>query len=203
MTDPSDVEARIQTACRAGDHAAAATLAIERYGGEILAFLIARLRSRSTAEEVFSMFAEKLWVGLPAFEWRSSMKSWAYRIARNAANDFVTAAHNRPERNLDLSQRASLSALIDRVRSATQNYRRTEVKDRMRELRETLPQDDQMLLILRVDQAMDWRDLAVAMSDPDAPLDDAEVDREAARLRKRFERVKERLRDLARGEGLL
>jgi RNA polymerase sigma-70 factor (ECF subfamily) len=197
------MEARIQAACRAGDPAAAATLAIESYGAEILAFLIARLRGRGNAEEVFSMFAEKLWTGLPDFEWRCSVKSWAYRIARNAANDFVTAAQNRPERNLALSGHPSLSALVERVRTATQNYRRTEVKDRVRELRERLAPDDQMLLILRVDQDMAWRDLVVAMGGPDAPLDDAEVDKEAARLRKRFERVKGQLRDLAREAGLL
>jgi RNA polymerase sigma-70 factor (ECF subfamily) len=70
-------------------------------------------------------------------------------------------------------------------------------------LRQTLPPDDQMLLILRVDGGMDFRELAVAMAANDAVSDDAELDREAARLRKRFERVKERLRELARDAGLI
>ena len=185
-----------------GDYAAAATLVIERYGGEILAFLRARLRSASDADEVFGSFAEKLWVGLPGFEWRCSLKAWAYRLARNAANDFASAVHNRPGRNLALSH-APLSRLVDRVRSTTALHHQTGTKDRMRELRETLPPDDQLLLVLRVDREMDWRDIAVALG-ADEPQDHAaRLDQEAARLRKRFERVKERLRALAQAEGLL
>jgi hypothetical protein len=73
----------------------------------------------------------------------------------------------------------------------------------MRELRERLSQDDQMLLILRVDRSMDFRELVVAMSEEHTPIEDAAIDREAARLRKRFERIKDRLRAMAKDEGLL
>lgn len=196
--EESEIEARVREACGRSDYATAATLIIEQHGPEILAFLRARLRSGSDADEVFGSFAEKLWVGLPGFEWRCGVKGWAYRLARNAANDFTTAAQNRPARNLALSKNAPLSRLVERMRSTTALYQQTGAKDRMRELRETLPADDQMLLVLRVDRGMDWRDLAVALG---AAPDD--LDREAARLRKRFERVKERLRELARAEGLI
>jgi RNA polymerase sigma-70 factor (ECF subfamily) len=206
MTDSSegsDLETRIRSACTAADYVAAATLVIEGYGGEIMAFLLARLRSRSDADEVFAAIAEKLWTGLPAFEWRCSLRSWLYRLARNAAIDFATAAQNRPERHVALSQHASPSWLADRVRSTTATYQQTAAKDQVRELRERLAADDQMLLILRVDRGMDWRELAAAMADEDALLEGADLDREAARLRKRFERIKERLRELAREAGLL
>jgi RNA polymerase sigma-70 factor (ECF subfamily) len=199
----AELDAQIKRACESGDYAAAATLFIEHHGGEILAFLGARLRNPSSAEEVFAIFAEKLWIGLPSFEWRSTLRSWAYRLARNAANDYVQAAAHRPGRHVPLSDNAMLSNLIDRVRTTTAAYRRTPVKDRMRELREMLPEDDQMLLILRVDREMDFRELAVAMANGETLLTDADLDREAARLRKRFERVKERLRELAEEAGLI
>jgi hypothetical protein len=48
---------------------------------------------------------------------------------------------------------------------------------------------------------MEWREIAVAMND--AELSDAEVTREAARLRKRLQLATERLRALARERGLL
>ena len=86
MTANDEIEARMHAACDAGDHTTAATLAIESYGPEILAFLIARLRNPSSGDDVFGMLTEKLWLGLPRFEWRCSMKSWLYRLARNAAN---------------------------------------------------------------------------------------------------------------------
>lgn len=206
MGDDLELEARIERACRAGDHANAATLAVEHYGGEILAFLIARMRSTSDGEEVFAAFAEKLWVGLPSFEWRCSLRSWAYRLARNAGNDYAGAAHNRPGRHVPVSQVATLSAAVERVRTTTALYRRTDAKDRVRALREALSPDDQMLLVLRVDRGMDFRELAAAMVDGvdgSEMLDDDALDKSAARLRKRFERVKERLRELARADGLL
>jgi hypothetical protein len=66
---------------------------------------------------------------------------------------------------------------------------------------------DQMLLILRVDRQMEWRDLALVIStsdaSPTATLDNAALDREAGRSRKRFERVKAELKDLAKKAGLL
>jgi RNA polymerase sigma-70 factor (ECF subfamily) len=176
---------------------------VEHYGGEILAFLIARMRGTSDGEEVFAAFAEKLWVGLPSFEWRCSLRSWAYRLARNAGNDYAGAAHNRPGRHVPVSQAATLSAAVERVRTTTALYRQTAAKDRVRALREALSPDDQMLLVLRVDRGMDFRELAAAMADGSEMLDGDALDKSAARLRKRFERVKERLRELARAEGLL
>jgi hypothetical protein len=54
--------------------------------------------------------------------------------------------------------------------------------------------------VLRGDRGMAWRDLAVTMSG-DADLDDAGIDRECARLRKAFERVKTDLTQLAEKEA--
>ena len=68
--DRSEIEARIESAWQAQDFDGAATVVLESYGGEILGFLAARLRSQSDAAEVFSMFTEDLWVSNP--ETRSS-----------------------------------------------------------------------------------------------------------------------------------
>jgi RNA polymerase sigma-70 factor (ECF subfamily) len=192
----------IRRAFDAGDLELAATRALETHGSEILSFLVARLRSMSEGQEAFSMFAEDLWRGLPAFGWRCSVRTWAYSLARNAANRHVVVAQRRPERNLALSQHASVSQAVERVRSATQIHQRTDVKDRVRALREQLEPDDQMLLLLRVDRDLSWRDTAIAMCS-ETDLDDAAIEREAVKLRKRFERVKADLRRMAEEAGLL
>jgi len=197
------IEAPVRAALEVGDHGRAATLALELYGDEVMGFLVARMRSPSDASEAFAIFAEQLWRGLPAFQWRSSLPGWIYMVARNAAARWLRSPHNRAERNLTMSRHAELSALVERLRSATQAHLRTEVKDRMRELREKLPEDDQTLLILRVDRDLSWRELALVMHDGERPLPEAELDRAVARMRKRFERVKSRLRELAREDGLL
>jgi RNA polymerase sigma-70 factor (ECF subfamily) len=203
MTQPPiDPEERIRAEFMAGRLEAAATATLEAYGSELLSFLASRLRARSDAHEAFSMFAEDLWLGLPKFGWRCSIRTWSYTLARNAASRYASAPQQRHERNVPLSCSEALSALIERARSSTKIYQRTEIKDRFRTLREQLDPEDQTLLVLRVDRGMAWRDLAITMLG-DADVDDGAIEREAARLRKTFERVKAELKRLAEREGLL
>ncbi len=200
--EPTEAEQAIHVAFSAGNMEAAATATLDAYGDEILSFLVSRLRSLSDAQEAFAMFAEDLWVGLPKFAWRCSMRTWAYLLARNAGTRYATAPQRRPGRNLALPRTGSLSNMVERMRSATAVYKQTEVKDRFRALREQLSADDQMLLVLRVDRDMAWRDLAITMGG-NAEMDDEEITRESARLRKVFERIKRDLKAMAEKEGLL
>ena len=202
MSDERDPEQKIRQAWDAKDFGAAATLALEAYADEIVDFLSSRLRSDSDAREAFSMFAEDLWTGLPRFGWRSSARTWLYALARNAANRYVSSPHNRARRHVALSEPEGLSQFIERARTATEAYRRTDVKDRIRALRERLTDDEQMLLVLRIDRDMAWRDIALAMHG-EVDLSNDAVARESTRLRKVFERVKAELKRMAEAEGLL
>jgi RNA polymerase sigma-70 factor (ECF subfamily) len=62
-----------------------------------------------------------------------------------------------------------------------------------------------MLLVLRIDRQLAWNDLARVLAETggEAPLSDAAVAKEAARLRKQFQVLKEKLRGMAKKEGLL
>jgi len=193
-------EQDLRQAWNTGDFRAVATLALERYGPEILGVLAARMRSSADAAEVFSLFAENLWRGLPGFQWRCTLRSWAYRIARNATVRWATAGERRPERNVAIEDGGVLE-LAERVRSSTLVHLRSEVKSEIRRLREELPEPEQMLLILRVDKALEWPEIAAVLADEDLP--DDELRREAVRLRKQFQRVTEKLRGLARERGIL
>ena len=95
----TDEEQDLRQAWDTGDFRAVATLALERYGPEIFGVLAAQLRSPADAADVFSLFAENLWRGLPGFQWRCTLRSWAYRIARNAAVRWATSGERKPERN--------------------------------------------------------------------------------------------------------
>jgi RNA polymerase sigma-70 factor (ECF subfamily) len=68
-------EQRLRHAWDNGDFRAVTTLVIEHYGPEIIGVLAARLRSAADGADVFSLFAEDLWRGLPAFQWRSTLRS--------------------------------------------------------------------------------------------------------------------------------
>jgi RNA polymerase sigma-70 factor (ECF subfamily) len=128
------------------------------------------------------------------------LRAWAHRIARNAAVRWATAGARSPERNIPMEQ-AGVFELAEQVRSSTLVHLRTEMKSEVRRLREELPQAEQMLLILRVDKALEWHEIASALAEQDLAED--ELKREAARLRKRFQLVTEKLRGLARERGIL
>ncbi len=86
------------------------------------------------------------------------------------------------------------------------SYLQTQRKTRIAALRQSLSTEDQTLLVLRVDKQLDWTDLARVMrADDDAgpPPSQATLKREAARLRKRFQLIKEKLYELGRREQLI
>jgi RNA polymerase sigma-70 factor (ECF subfamily) len=198
--DRVDIEAAIGAALEAGDFGAAATSAVRGYGPEILGFLIGVERSESDASEIFSQFCEDLWKGLPAFRRTSSFRTWAYVIARNAASRYRRDPYKR--RSRDLSELGPLSGVAEAVRDTTLTFLRSEVQDRMKALRDELAEDDRQLLVLRVDRELAWDEVARVFAGDDGPPSE-ELARTATALRKRFERIKKKLRERAIEEGLI
>ena len=198
------LEAEIRRRTDGGDFAGAADAALRGYGREIYELLAALHRHDDDAAEVFSLFAEGLWKNLPTFSWRSSFRTWAYAIAHNASLRFRRDTRRRVARQRPLPDPSSLSALVAEVRSATRSFLRTDRRSRFAELRAALPPADQALLMLRVDRQLSFADLARILHEDDAsPLEGKALDREAARLRKRFQLVKERLYEMGRQAGLV
>lgn len=190
---PSPLEAAIRARFDAGDLDGAIAKALEGYADELFGFLIGLARERTQAEDAFSAACERMWRGLPKFRWDSTFRVWAYRIARN---EFLRSTREvtKARKNTPISEIASVRAAVDRLRSSTPIYERTEVKDKFAELRAQLDPEDLMLLGLRIDRKLPWTDIAKVL----ANTEDAPSTREVAALRKRFERLKARLRELAR-----
>lgn len=208
----SEAEVAIRSAHESGNLDLAATLLLERYGGEIGGYLAATLRDATDAADAFSQFQEDLWRGLPAFDFRASARTWAYVLARHAAYRLRRPAYRRRERPADVYQSALAQKLVAQVRTQTARFLQTESKDKVAALRQQLSASERELLVLRVDRQLSWTDLARVLptddddNASDAPsidLDDAALRKRAATLRKRFERTKERLRQLAVDAGLL
>jgi RNA polymerase sigma-70 factor (ECF subfamily) len=192
------LEEQLQSLWSAGEYQRAATLAVRGYGPEILGFLVALHRDHNDASDVFSEFCEDLWRGLPRFEGRASFRTWLYVLARHASHRFHKHA-NRRRKMLHLSECTGIERLEARVRTATLSFMRSQARTRLHTLRESLPPDDQALLILRVDKNLDWNELAQVFHDGDT-IEHAELVRESARLRKRYQLLKERLRELMRAD---
>jgi len=199
-------ELAIRTACGAGDITLATTTALRRYGSELLGFLAGMLNDYDSASDAFAMFSERLWRAMPQFQWKCSLRTWCYRLARNAAIDVCRTERRKGE--LRLSSAPEVFELAERLRTNTLSLLRTEKRGALERLRDELSEEDRALLVLRVDRQLEWRELALVLASPPEggstlAADDELLKREAARLRKRFQLVKERLRTLGRERGLL
>jgi RNA polymerase sigma-70 factor (ECF subfamily) len=190
-----DVEGGVRGLCGAGAYDEATTAALRAYGHEVFRFLCALQKSETDASDVFSVFSEDLWKSMKGFAWECSLRTWAYTLARRAA--FRT---RRKKRREGLGSPSAISQVVQEVRTDTLTYLRTETKSRIRALRDTLPEADRTLLMLRVDRGLEWDELARVLSAED--LDGPDLKREAARLRKRFQLVKDKLKGLAKREGI-
>lgn len=193
-----DVEAEIARLRAAGQRKQAVTLAVESYGPEVFSFLNVMLRDHSDASDAFAQACEDLWKSLPTFQGRASMKTWFYTLGRHAASRLRRSAH--AGRLVALSE---ITDIADRVRSQTRPHLLTEVKTGFAAIRAALDEADRTLLALRVDRAMSWNDVARVMSDEGDDASDEAIARAAARLRKRFQAVKDTIRSRAVASGLI
>ncbi len=191
---PVDAEARCLDALDRGDHAGAATLVIREYGPQLLGYLCSVLRSEADAGEVFSMFSEDLWRGLPGFRRECPLRVWCYRLAWHAAARFLRDPYRGRGRRLETTE---LSRLVDEIRSSIFLGRDQARQATLDRLREGLSPDERTLLVLRVDRGLAWGEVALVLGEEGA------VPVEESALRKRFERLKEKLAERARQEGLL
>ena len=206
MVETVDRETKIHAAFRAADYTMAAQRIIEVYGPELLAFLRSLLRTPDEAGDAFQVFCEEMWKSLPRFRGSSSFRTWSYAIARHAAGRQIRSPHRRGERNIPLSRAPEIAAIAEQVRTSTVNYMRTEVKDRVAELRERLDPEERALFVLRLNRKMSWPEIAQIIDGADGSdhrMPDAELKTRAAALRKRFSRAKERLRALVEADPQL
>ena len=187
-----DVEERIREALADGDSHRAASEAIRGFGPQILGYLTRVLGSPDDAADAFSLFSEQLWRGVRRFEGRSSVRVWAYRVAWTAAMRVLDDAWRRRRERLRTSMASRIAAQVLTEASPAE----AAGDEGLRKLRAGLKPEERSLLVLRLDQRLSWKEIAEVMRA------EGEVVDEAA-LRKRFERVKDRIRRLARDVGAL
>lgn len=189
-------EAEIRTRIERGDLDGAVTVALETYASELFGFLWGLARDRAHAEDVFSATCERIWRGLGRFRWDSSFRVWAYRVARNELLR-STRETQLARQTIPLTEVSTAQAILARVRTTTPFLERSEVRDRYAAIRAQLDEDDLVLLGLRIENQLAWSDIAKVMAATDEPADAKEL----AALRKRFERLKVKLRELARSSA--
>ena len=166
----------------------AATALIRGYGPRIIGYLRGVLRDEGLAGDAFSQFGEAVWRGIGGFRGDATVLAWSYRVAWSAVCRIVDSGYRRRRDPLETT---AANRLVAEVRTGTRPYQQTAMKDAVAALRERLEPDEQTLLFLRIDQDLSWTEVSAVMR----------VD--AATVRKRFERVKDKLRALAEEAGIL
>jgi RNA polymerase sigma-70 factor (ECF subfamily) len=184
------VDDRVAALLQAGEADGAATAVIETLGPAVLGYL-ASMHDEDDARDVFQAWSSDVWRGLPGFRFEASVRAWAFRLAWHASSRFRRDPWRQRGVPLADSAASRLAASI-----AGQSRMPGGRKDTLRALRLRLPPEDQTLLVLRVDKDLEWSEVA------DVLAEDGQRPEEAA-LRKRFERIKDRLAAMAREEGLL
>ena len=196
----------------AGDVPGAVALVVERLGHSIHGYL-RTLLSEDEADEAYSRFQEDVMKGLPKFRWECPVRAWAHRIAFHAA----ARIWRMPRRRLEEPLPSSLSRL-----GPGSNGSQPGTSGRhagLAVLRASLSVEDQTLLTLRIDRELEWEEIAAVLDvgeggegtsggggTPPGTTGDGgrrSYAREAAALRKRYERLTRRLREEARHHGLI
>jgi RNA polymerase sigma-70 factor (ECF subfamily) len=179
--------ALIRDALVRGAHDEATAETIRAYGPQILGYLIRVLGSADDAADAFSRFSEQLWRGMPRFQGDSSVRVWAYRVAWTAAMRVAADPYRRRHQRLRTSMASRVAAEIS-TRAPGEAERESAELERFRS---ALDPAERSLLVLRVDRRLSWRDVTAVMHDEGHDVDEAT-------LRKRFERLKEKLAEMAR-----
>jgi RNA polymerase sigma-70 factor (ECF subfamily) len=192
-----DFDDEVRALLDTGQLEAATTRILEHLGPELLGFLCGISGSDDAGAEAYALACENIWLNLEKFRFEASLRTWTYRVARNALHRLRRDPRRRPANNLPISLVRSIE---EARRTPTEPYRRSDVKEAFRTLRGALDPLDHEILILRLDRDMSWKDIARAIADED---DTSTVEQRAAAYRKRYERVKVQLRDLALTTGLV
>ncbi len=180
----AELEATIEVLLDQGRAHDAMTAAVRGYGPAVLGFLVSSLKDKDTAKDVFSQACENLWRNIAGFRRECAFGTWFYVLAWNAARNQLSEAHRRRVRRLQTSE---ISQLVAPIRSTGVSHLRGEAA----RLRDSLTPEERTLLILRIDRAMPWGDVARVM-EVDEPV-----------LRKRYERIRRKLKRGAEAGGLV
>ncbi len=184
-----DPEKRIRGLLAAGDERGAATEAMRALGPKILGYLRSILRDEADAGDAFSTWAEHLWRGIGSFRGEASFRTWSFKIAYNAALNVRNEAWRRLGRPLESGE---ASRLADEIRTRTA-VREERQRTRLDEIRDQLTAEEQTLLTLRIDQQLSWEEIADVFAASGHGVD-------PAALRKRFQRLKDRLAEMLRDD---
>ncbi len=190
----ADPDAVASALLAAGKTRAAAEELIRVHGSRMQRYLLSVLRDPDAADDAYSVWCEWVLNGIPGYRRDAPLRTWAYGVAHNAARRVRDDAFRR--RRCSLSRAGGSRAAAGPPSSSLRHRERA--AQVLEAIRARLSLDDQGLIALRVDHGLEWESVAAILS----PAPGARPTTAAA-LRKRYERLKDRIRRLAREAGAI
>ena len=183
MTEERSLESRWPELMSRG-RAVAVDALVRELGAIVRGFVLHITRQDDVADEVMSAAWEDVLQKCEAYDpARGSLRAWVYGIARIAA---LRELRRRSRQALPLDEQREHAP--SEQRELTAPWVRTTIKRQVRELREHLSPEDRMLVSLRADDSLSWAEVVDVLGisgDPKVV---------EARLRKRYQRIVEKLR---------
>ena len=186
-----DVEERVRSLLAEGDVDGATTLVCRAHGPWVAGYLLAVLPP-DDAQDAKQTWAEDVWNGLVGFRWECKLRTWLYRLALNAVARLKREGYRRRRASMPDSLPSRLAASITSDSGFLPGSRRA----RLAALREHLSLEEKTLLTLRTDRDMEWSEITEVLSATGERV-------ESATLRKRYERLTRKLKEMALQHGLL
>ncbi len=126
---------------------------VERYSKPITMMILRMVKDLEEAKDISQTVFLKAYEGLPTFMMNSSFKTWLYRIALNAASDYIRK--RKPNILLDSFDDFPAPPL-----SPGEQLDRSRYLERLRRAIEELPEKQRLTLQLRIYEELDYSEIA-------------------------------------------
>lgn len=167
------------------------------YGDAIFRFLYKMARNGGDAQDAFSMFSEDVVRGIRTLHSDSHLRAWLFQVARNALSRLKRGDPRKRETTANLK-------LQEMAQEYSTSWRKEleKQKDELAGLLDALDEEERTIVVLYATGSYSWMDVARILAESPDALDDAALKTEATRLKQRYRRAKEKLRELAQKKGL-
>lgn len=156
-------EDELVAACIRGDSAAAEAL-VDAYWDRVFAYAYRLTLNRSDAEDIAQETFLRAFRKLPAYKPEGQFKAWLLRIATNLFLDMKKSPQNREIPSGDSGEVAKVQESPD------ETLGRQELINALQDVLQTLTKEQQVVVVLRAVEHLDYAQIGVMMSIKEATV---------------------------------
>lgn len=127
-----------------------------RHRGPLFRFLLAQLRDRPLAEELYQDVWQRVIAARATWRPEAAFATWLYRIAHNRLNDHWRAQRHRPPAPLDAELRTAALADPEHPGSVAEQ---DEQRQRLQQALDELPDEQRETVLLRLQQELSLEEI--------------------------------------------